>query len=171
MLPLPRPVFPGAIFPAVPQTSAAALLAVQFQLSRSERLPLEDLQALQFRQLDALVAHAAQVVPFYADRLREAGWRADVPITAETWSRIPLLTRSDVQDADKSLHAREMPQGHGQVGFRLTSGSSGRPVTIYKSALAIFYWRCFALREELWNARDFAATSMGISRDEALRPG
>lgn len=170
MLPLPHPAFPRAIFPAVVQTQASALLAVQFQLSQTERLPPEAMRERQFRQIAELVAHIDRCVPFYGTTLRKAGVKPGQPITAEAWSRVPLLTREQVQQAGDRLHAREIPPGHGRVGSATTSGSSGRPITIRKTDLSQFYWQCFSLREEIWHQRDLSATSMGIRRDDLLKP-
>jgi len=171
MLPLAHSIFSGAVFPAVAQTQAAALLSVQFQLGQSERLPADELRALQFRQIGELVAHIDRCVPHYGLSLRRAGLKPGVPITPEAWSRVPILTREQVQQAGERLHASELPRGHGRVGTATTSGSSGRPVTMHKTDLSMFYWQCFTLREELWHRRDHSATSMAIRRDEALQAG
>jgi phenylacetate-CoA ligase len=170
-LSLPHSVFPGAVFPAVAQTQAAAMLAVQFQLMQSERLAPEALRALQFRQIGELVAHIDRCVPHYGLSLRRAGIQPGRPITPEAWSRVPILTRKDVKAAGPSLFAREVPRGHGRVGAATTSGSSGRPVSIRKTELAQFYWQCYTLREEIWHRRDLSAKLMSIRRDDTLKPG
>src|SRR5205823_121597 len=115
--------------------------------------------ALQFRQIAELVAHIDRCVPFYGLGLRRAGLKPGAPITPELWARVPILTRAQVQQAGERLHAREMPRGHGKLGSAGTSGSSGRPITIRKSELMLFYWQCFTLREEIWHSRDITATA------------
>ncbi|MDE2159915.1 MAG: phenylacetate--CoA ligase family protein [Burkholderiales bacterium] len=171
MTTIPHSLFPGAVFPAGAQTQAAALLAVQFQLGQSERLPPADLRALQFRQIGALVAHIDRCVPHYGLSLRKAGLRPGQPITAEAWARVPILGRAQVQQAGAALHATELPRGHGQIGEATTSGTSGRPVRLRKTTLWQFYWQCFALRQEIWQRRDLSAAAMTIARDDALGPG
>ncbi len=165
MFSLPKSGLPGAAFPAVPATAAATMLAVLHQLRATQYLPLAELRALQFRQLDELAAHACRAVPHYAESLRRAGIEPGRPITPETWSGLPVLTRQAVQDAGAALHAREVPRGHGSVSAATTSGSSGRPVTIRKTALAQFYWQCFVVREQEWQSRDLSATWMAVLRD------
>jgi phenylacetate-CoA ligase len=165
MFNLPHSSIPGAVFPAVPAKAAATMLAVLHQFRVTERLPPAELQALQFRQLGELLAHASRTVPYYEPILRVAGFRPGEPLTAEAWARLPVLTRVQVQEAGDRLHARELPAGHGAVATATTSGSSGRPVTIRKSALYQFYWQCLVVRDHEWQARDFGATWMALLRD------
>jgi phenylacetate-CoA ligase len=164
---LPHSVFDGAVWPAVPQTPAASLLAIQHQLEASQYLPSDELRRLQFLQIGALVQHIDRHVPFYGVSLRKAGVKPGQPITDEAWSRVPILTRRAVQEAGDRLHARALPQGHGKTSKITTSGSSGMPVSVLKSELGQFYWQAFTLREELWHRRDMTRKLMGIRRDDA----
>ena len=170
-LPLARSTFVGAVFPAVAQTPAAALLAVQYQLTQSERLAPDALRRLQFRQIGQLVAHIDRCVPHYGLSLRRVGIDPRTAITPQAWARVPVLTRNQLQVAGPALFSTETPAGHGKVGSTTTSGSSGRPVALRKTELAQFYWQCFTLREELWHRRDLSAKLMSIRRDGALEPG
>jgi phenylacetate-CoA ligase len=166
MFNLPLSGIPGAAFPAVPLPAPAAMLAVLHQFRATERLPPPDLERLQFRQLTELLSHASRAVPHYGPILAAAGFTPGQPVTAELWQRLPILTRAQVQAAGAQLHARELPPGHGSVSTATTSGSSGRPVTIRKSALFQFYWQCLTLRDQEWQHRDAAATWMAILRDD-----
>lgn len=167
MKPLPKSAFAGAAFPAVPATAAATMLAVIHQLQHTERLSAAELTQLQFTQLNELAAHASRVVPHYRDGAGYRCLRSDGAALAARWSEIPILTRAAVQDAGEALHAPALPQGHGSVAVATTSGSSGRPVTIRKTALAQFYWQCFVLREQAWQGRDLGALWMSVLRDDA----
>lgn len=142
------------------------MLAVLHQFRATERLPAPDLKTLQFRQLGELLSHAVRAVPYYGSILNAAGFVAGKPVTAELWQRLPVLSRAQVQEAGAQLHARELPAGHGSVATATTSGSSGRPVTIRKSALFQFYWQCLTLRDQEWQRRDLGATWMAILRDD-----
>jgi len=166
MFNLPYSGMPGAVFPAVPSQAPAAMLGVLHQFRFTERLPPAELQTLQFRQLTELLTHAARHVPYYGPILRAAGFQPGEPVTAELWQRLPVLTRARVQEVGAQLHARELPAGHGSVATATTSGSSGRPVTIRKTALFQFYWQCFTVRDHEWLARDLSATWMAILRDD-----
>jgi hypothetical protein len=59
-----------ASWPAIPTSRASQLLAVQFQLEQSQWLPAEKLRQFQWQQLQRIVQHAYQHVPFYRERDR-----------------------------------------------------------------------------------------------------
>ena len=173
-LPTPHPAFPGGLWPAVPQSQGAALLAVLEQLSRSQYMPEEALAAVRRPQVEALIDHAAAEVPFWAERLAAAGLdpesRRRSPLDMAAWNRrwasLPILTRAEVQSLGTALHARRLPAGHGGVGDSVTSGSSGRPVRIIRSTLDYFYWQAFQLREHIWRGRDLSGSFLSILRNE-----
>ena len=69
------------------------MLAVLHQFRATERLPLPDLEHLQFRQLEQLLSHASRAVPYYGPGLKAAGFVPGQQLTAELWQRLPVLTR------------------------------------------------------------------------------
>ncbi len=173
-LPTPHAAFAGGLWPALPQTQAAALLAVLEQLSRSQYLPAEELAAVRRPQVEALIDHAFAYVPFWRERLSAAGLDPDsrrassIDMTEwdRRWASLPILTRAAVQSLGSSLHASQLPAGHGGLGESLTSGSSGRPVRILRSTLDHFYWQVFQLREHVWRGRDISGSFLSIVRDD-----
>ncbi len=151
---VPQSLVEGIQWPAYTMGVAASLLAIQQQLKESERWPLEALRYHQLRQLEALVRHSWLHVPFYRKRLAAAGWHDRAELTPELWARLPVLSRREVQDADKEMHSRQPPESHGPVGYTRTSGSTGMPLQGLKTQLAAVYWYAFMIREHLWHGRD-----------------
>ena len=148
--------------------AAARALAVLHQLAHSQWWPPADLRQAQFRQIERLLAHACAASPFWRERLRAAGFAPDRPLTDAIWRRIPVLRRTDVQDAGATLHCAQVPPSHGRVGRLTTSGSTGRPVTVQATELAAFFWNVSLIREHLWHRRDFRAKLAAIRN---LAPG
>jgi phenylacetate-CoA ligase len=144
------------------------MLALQAQLARSERLPRAALRAMQASRLEQLLRHAAQSLPFWHERLAAAGYDAAQPFNEERFSRLPLLTRADVQQAGEALHVPQLPPGHGQVRRLETSGSTGRPAAFLSSDIEQVYWHVFTLRENIWHRRDRGAKFCAI---RYLQPG
>lgn len=163
---IPKSAFVGASFPAIPQTQAAVLLAMQQQLGATQYLSAPAMKALQFGQIAELVAHIDRYVPHYGVSLRKAGITPGQPISEETWQQVPILTRRDAQQAGDRLHATQVPESHGDVNEITTSGTSGMPVRVRHTKLHHFYWQSFHLREEIWHARDLSAKILGVRRDE-----
>jgi len=175
-LPTPHAAFPGALWPAIPQAPGAALLAVLGQLAESQFMCEKEVAKARRRQVEALMDHAEEELPFWGERLRAAGLdretrtRGKAPLTTgeweERWAALPVLTRAEVQSLDGKLRAGKLPTGHGTVGESVTSGSSGRPVRIARSTLDYFYWQAFQLREHVWRGRDLSGRFLSILRDE-----
>jgi phenylacetate-CoA ligase len=158
---------PGIAWPAVPAGPGAALLAILFQLDRTQWWPAERIAQAQRRQLAALVAHARAEVPFYAARLPPTlPDAADADAWEETWRAIPVLTRDEIQaaEAEESLLAHRLPPGHGEYREVFTSGSTGRPVRAVRSQAWELVWSAFTLRDHLWHRRDLTGT-MAVIRE------
>ena len=149
-----RSVIEHNAWPAVATGLAAEIMALQRQLDATQWWPPEQLRAHQFQQLRLLLIHAAAQVPFQAQRLRQAGIDPAAEITESTWSRIPILTRRDVQELGDELNARSVPPSHGAVSNATSGGSSGVPVRVRKTALENLFWNALHVREEIWHRDD-----------------
>jgi phenylacetate-CoA ligase len=168
-IPLIRSAVPGIAWPAVPGQEAAQMLALQFQLERSQWLAPEQLQELQFRQLDTLLRHAHATTPYYRKRWGSL-YDPQLPLTQESFSRIPLLTRGELQAGFESLKSTGTPGGHGRTAESRTSGATGQPVRVLKTELVELLWRAVVLREHQWFRRDLggklAAIRQGVPEIE-----
>jgi phenylacetate-CoA ligase len=152
-------------WPALPDTTAASVLALQFQLDRTQYWPPDRLRDMQFVQLHRLVAHCYRAMPFYRERLRVAGMRSNTTLTPELWARLPVLTRREVQAVGARLHCSPIPAGHGAVAEEATSGSTGTAVKIRITQLSQFFWHGFVLRDVLWHDLDMSAKFAIIRND------
>ena len=128
---------------------------MQFQLEQSQWWTADQLLAQQFRQLHALLMHAWESIPFYRERLKVARFNPRIAVTPETFSQIPLLSRSDVQKGGAALLCRQLPHGHGEIHEGTTSGSTGRPLKYLGTQHSQLIWQALTLRDHLWHKRDF----------------
>ena len=143
------------VWPAIHGGRAAELLALQRQFDETQFWPPERLEQAQYAQLTKLAEHAARTVPFYAQRLREAGLRPGAPLTAAAWRRLPILTRKDLQAAGDKLISSAPPAAFGPTEVFSSGGSSGVPVRVRKSALDSVLWEAMTVREEIWHRENF----------------
>ncbi len=160
---------PGTAWPAVPAPDAAALLALHYQFEHTQWLAADALSALQLTQLASVAAHAYATVPHYRERW--AGlYDPSAPLTWEAFARLPLLTRSDLQTRFELMKSVRIPAQHGAVVEARTSGSTGTPVCVLKTAVCGLAWRAFTLRDHAWHRRDLggklAAIRHGVARAE-----
>jgi len=154
----------GVAWPAIPEPNGAAVLAVLHQLEQTQWLGAQALQALQLRQLGTVLQHAYATVPYY--RARWAGaYDPRAPLGAEQFSRLPLLSRRDLQDRFLELRSDNPPSAHGAPEERRTSGSTGAPVRFLGTPLNGLYWNAFTLRDHLWHRRDLSRKLAVIRRE------
>lgn len=93
------------------------------------------LQDFQRSQLQQLLRHAREQVPFYKTRL-DCVFRSDGTINWDRWTEIPILTRADLRDKGKQLLAKKLPPAHGNVTSFKSSGSTGVPIKVTTTSLA-----------------------------------
>jgi phenylacetate-CoA ligase len=161
---------PGSFWPGIVPPPAAAALAMQYQLERSQWLSWQELQRLQLQQLTPLVRHAARSVPYYATTLGDLLPADREPLSEEQFHALPILNRAQIQEAGTELHATRVPRAHGRVASVSTSGSTGRPLTALTTELSRSMWRAFTLREHLWRQRDFSCTLAAIRPELKIAP-
>jgi phenylacetate-CoA ligase len=104
--------------------------------------------------------------------LDEVGLPPDRVRGPDEWLRIPLLTRADIQAAQKNLLSAAVPDEHGPHSQLFTSGSTGKPVMIVGTAVTQLFWNACTLRDHLWHRRLSGASLAAIRSlpDDAARP-
>ena len=162
--PLPLSVMPGIRYPALPATADAVVLALIYQYEQSEWWAPERLLEHQLRQAAALVDHSLRTVPFYKKRLHAAAGRRRGRLIPETWRKIPILSRSQIQASGEQMVSRSIPKDHGAVQWVSTSGSTGEPLKALQSALQLSIYKAMNLRNYLWHGLDFNAKIAAIRR-------
>jgi len=150
-------VIPGLVWPAVPNQQHAALLALQFQLEQSQWWSPEKIAAHQMQQANVLLAHAANTVPYYQTFLPDLLADNHGVIDWQSWRKIPILERTDIQQQGDALVSQNIPQSHLPISGGKTSGSTGRPIELLKTSVTGLIWCALTLRGHLWHQRDLTA--------------
>lgn len=153
---MPSPSIPGLKWPSI-ANPAAALRALLLELERLERVDSADLSRGQALQLATLHRHFAAHSEFYRRRCEDAGLNQEMELAPDTLSALPVMTRRDVQNAGDSLFCN-VPTAHLPVSETKTSGSSGEPVMIKRTAVTQLFWLAYGMREHLWWKRDLKGT-------------
>lgn len=155
------------LWPALPDPRGTAILALLYQLEQTQWWPAERLAERQLAQAGALLAHARAEVPLHRERLRSAGLDASAKLSLETWAKLPILRRPEVQEAGQQLFSRALPPAHGSVSEIFTSGSTGKPIRALRSQLWSLFWSAFTLRDHLWHRRDLGGKLAAIRESGA----
>jgi phenylacetate-CoA ligase len=151
-------------------TGVAATLAVLLhELESSQWLSHEVILQKQLEQLSLLVNYAAQYSPYFKAKCEQMGARTKNIATLEDLRQLPILMRSDIQQAGESLHCTEVPKTHMPWVEAKSSGSTGEPVVVRKSNINGLLWQANMMREHFWHQRDFRG-SLLVIRNSVSEP-
>ncbi len=117
------------------------------------------LAAYQRSQMEQLLRHARENVPFYESRL-DPVFRADGSIDWSRWNQLPIVRRADMVEHRDAMQARSLPPGHGATGVVATSGSTGLPIEITVNTLTGIANSGFRWRLHGWQGLDWSKTLM-----------
>jgi len=113
----------------------------------------EKIQQIQTMKLRALINHHAVQSPWFQQALKKQGTKPS-DITASDMSKLPLLTRRDIQTAGDEFFAKTVPESHGNVGEVKTSGSTGQFVKIKATDVVSQFFHAFNVQENMWHNRN-----------------
>jgi phenylacetate-CoA ligase len=157
-----RSNLPGIAWPPMSAGPVAVFASYLRQLERSEWFTPDELRARQFQQLGILVRHAAEHSRQFRTRLKHAGLSPADAATPDGFPNLPPLTRRDIQTAKDALFCDALPDGHAPVTESRTSGSTGEPVVVKRTAITQLDWLAMTMREHLWHRRDFTGRLAAI---------
>ncbi|MDQ1923223.1 phenylacetate--CoA ligase family protein [Massilia pseudoviolaceinigra] len=148
----------GVAWPPLSTGLPASVLALAQQLEHTQWLTPEELDVRQRRQLRELLAWASVHSPHFQERLHASGRSIGALCEAGGLAALAPLSRRALQGDLARIASHAVPADHQPTGQISTSGSSGTPVTLTRTAINQMFWLAFTLRDHLWQRRDFTAT-------------
>jgi phenylacetate-coenzyme A ligase PaaK-like adenylate-forming protein len=133
---------------------AQTLARVLTALDETQWKDPDEIAAMQRRQLVALARHCENFSAHFRNRLQGAGLMANDLETPGNLRKIPLLSRRALQSAP-GMFCTGVPKTHMPLFETKTSGSTGEPVMVRRTAVNNIDWLATTMREHLWHARDF----------------
>lgn len=149
-----RTIGPSWVYSSKTRTLVLRLL--QRKLAASQWWPAQQLAHHQARKLAALLAHAERHSPYYRDVSLNTATCADLDPLRRLQS-LPVLSRHTLQTRYHEI-CTDWPLAHGAAREVQTSGSTGQPVRVKRTALCQLQWLAATLRDHLWQRRDFNGT-------------
>lgn len=130
-------------------------------LESSQWQPPEAIHARQLSMLRKLLSHHARHSLWVKNRVEQSGLPIDaLTESLATWSRLPVMTRRDLQQMD--WDEGHLPKAHEPVFEKKSSGSTGEPVTVRRTAISEVFWQANTLRDHQWHRRDASGTLLAI---------
>lgn len=118
------------------------------ELERLQWASADELRARQRRRLSGVLRQAARRVPLYGDRWPEGIEDVSERDALQALRRLPLLTKTDLQEWSNRLIAEDGP---GRVSRKTTGGSTGQAVTVVKDSEALARERAASWLAYGWN--------------------
>lgn len=168
-LDLSRGDVPGVLWPPLFSNQSASLAALLEHLERTQWLAAAELAAHAHRQLGALSSHFERHSPSFRQRLADAGLKGVDLASADGLRALPPLSRSQVQAKDPPIFCEKLPAGHAPPNEVRTSGSTGEPVVVRRTAVNRLHWAAMTLRYNLWTEPDFMGGICSIRAN--VKPG
>ncbi len=158
----------GVTWPPLLAGEAASLAVLMHQLEETQWLPADAILQRQHEQLVRISTHAHAHSAQFRERMQGARLRPEQLSTREDLRRLPVMRRRDLQSAGAALFCTQIPRAHAPLAESSTSGSSGEPVVVRRTAVSRLIWLAMTLREHLWQRRDFRGR-LAVIRDHLER--
>jgi len=156
-------------WPSLPLPKSAQAMSIFSQMHFIEKMPPHQQKRLQLRQIERVLRHAYETVPWHRDRLAGIEQISNGGLDEAFFSAIPIMTRSDIQTNSTALHSTHVPPGHGGIGYSRSSGSTGTPIEITITELKQLMSRAQTLRSHYWHRIDVSRKNVDIRT--AYKPG
>jgi phenylacetate-CoA ligase len=122
-----------------------------------ETIPPQDMEKLQVERLQAGIERLSHTVPFYRQRLSEAGVTTDSIRSLDDLARLPFTTKSDLRENyPYSLLAAPLKE---VIRVHASSGTTGKPTVVAYTRNDISLWSDLM-------ARSYAAA--GVTEDDVV---
>ena len=165
---------PSLVWPAIPGGKGALLAMLLGQFEESQWWSRDEIETRQLAQLKAVLSHAHCHSRFFAERLNAPSIDRTRSLR-ECLDLLPILSRSDLQNHRGEIDCVHYPNEHGEITIGKSTGSTGEPVVVRRTALNGLIWMAMTLREHLWQRRDFGAKlaviRANLADSEELRGG
>ncbi len=128
--------------PAYERLQGKRTPALQRRLARSQYLPPNQLQDLQWRDMEMLLRHARDHVPFFREWFQASGVDLETVLARRDLEALPIMDRTTIMSAPERFRSQAPPQG---TYPKATGGSSGEPLRFLVSPLSD-QWRLAVTR-------------------------
>jgi phenylacetate-CoA ligase len=130
----------------------------------------EVVRARQWSAVARILRHAYATVPFYRERLAQAGIHPNEVGDFDAYRRLPVLTKGDLRGHGTAL--RSLVYAHAPLHRKKTSGSTGVSLEVWVDDASIQWKRACTLRSDEWSGWRFGEPVAKVwGNPEYLRRG
>lgn len=112
-------------------------------------------------RIKAILQYCARHVDYYKHIAPEI-LKENRAFSLDDFQQLPTLSKAEIREHLNQMISRQFAGQQQRFARFDTSGSTGIPITIYRSLENIFYAKALSLRYHLWHKRDFTLTNTSI---------
>jgi len=128
------PIVRDWIFPISRRFQKCNYTEKMAEARQNQHLSQEELRLKQLEKFSALVQHAGKYVPYYQNQFKQLGIKPEDIRTWKDYQALPILTKAEVRDYNDQFLSKK-PRS--PLKKYHTSGSTGEPLKIFTSQIAI----------------------------------
>ena len=132
-----------------------------YELEASQWDSKEVITAKLTERIKAIIQYCTKYVDYYKNIIPEI-FQENRDFALDDFHQLPTLSKAAIREHLNQMISRQFAGQQQSYARFNTSGSTGIPITIYRSLENIFYAKALSLRYHLWHKRDFALTNTGI---------
>ena len=137
------------------------------ELESTEHFDADKIKEWQNKKLSLLVRHSYENVPYYNRIFKKLGIIPTDIKDIEDLKKLPFLTKEDVRRNPEDFLARNINRFFVTKNF--TSGTSGKPLKLYRSLYSISFENAIVWRQRKWGGLDFS-DRIAVIREEQIAP-
>jgi phenylacetate-CoA ligase len=122
----------------------------------------------QEQYLAGFIRFAAMHTQYYREMFQQLGLQPQDIQTTEDLHQIPLLTKKNIQEQPEMLIAEKLPLGEKYAGWSQSSGTTGKPLRVFRSARSCMIEVAMLQRQFRWYRLDPRDTQAWFRRPDYL---
>lgn len=143
----------GITWPPLPKSSV--LWSAYQSIDSTQWLSSKEIEDNQIRQINTLLKHCYDNSPYYKMAIDKSGLSGPHVSNLEEFRKLPTLSRLDYQNYYSFIKIKNLPDKFIESKDPIfTSGTTGIPVTVYKSNIDELWWQALAMRDIEWRQMD-----------------
>jgi phenylacetate-CoA ligase len=139
------------------------------EIQKTQWLSAEELEAYQLKQLNRIVQHAYDTVPYYTGLMDSLGLRPEDIQTLSDIQAFPIMTKDDLRRIGPDIVSRQYTNWSMRTAY--TGGTSGVPVPVRRDIWSIAREHAFVRRQFAWAGLTEADRCAYLEGRIVARPG
>lgn len=147
--------FPNNQWPPILVGKSATVAALLSEIKKIHYLTKAELIEKQSSQLKQIIIHHFMTAQCFRKRMQDQKLSYKDIKAVEDLRKILPITKKHVQSIGDKFYSSSIPKEHYPVGQAKTSGSTGQPIAVAKTAVNSLFWEAHTMLDHEWHNRNY----------------